>query len=91
VQLGAAPAARLACIVMAVPQMIVAGLLYSWGASYYATAIVFVLLAQAGLMPKLLAAPREMAPWYNATGVTLYVTGMMIAAIAVRSITGGTP
>ena len=30
--------------------------------------------------------PRAKAPWYNATGVALYVTGMMIAAFAVRSI-----
>jgi chlorophyll synthase len=36
-------------------------------------------------MKKLIAAPRDKAAWYNATGTSLYVLGMMIAAIALRS------
>ena len=35
-------------------------------------------------MKRLLADPRERAPWYNATGVSLYVIGMLISAFAVR-------
>ena len=47
-------------------------------------AIGDVLLAQVLLMRKLLRQPREMAPWYNGTGTTLYVLGMMIVAFAIR-------
>ena len=39
-------------------------------------------------MRVLLSDPKGRAPWYNATGVTLYVSGMMIAAFAVRSLGG---
>ncbi len=46
-------------------------------------AVVAVLLAvQAGLMLRFLRRPRELAPWYNGTGTTLYVAGMMVAAFA---------
>ena len=31
-------------------------------------------------MVRLLDSPRERAPWYNATGVTLYVLGMLVTA-----------
>jgi chlorophyll synthase len=37
-------------------------------------------------MEPLLENPRERAPWYNATGITLYVLGMMVSAFAVRAI-----
>jgi len=30
--------------------------------------------------------PRAKAPWYNGTGVLLYVSGMMIAAFALRGV-----
>ena len=39
-------------------------------------------------MRRLLQRPRELAPWYNATGVTLYVAGMLVSAFALR---GGLP
>jgi chlorophyll synthase len=39
------------------------------------------------LMGRLLKDPRERAPWYNATGVSLYVAGMLISAFAVRGMT----
>jgi chlorophyll synthase len=35
-------------------------------------------------MRRLLTDPKKYAPWYNATGVTLYVLGMLAAALAVR-------
>jgi chlorophyll/bacteriochlorophyll a synthase len=35
-------------------------------------------------MTKLLRDPKKFAPWYNATGVTLYVLGMLASAIAIR-------
>jgi chlorophyll/bacteriochlorophyll a synthase len=38
-------------------------------------------------MRRLLRDPKAFAPWYNGTGVTLYVLGMLVAAFAVRSTT----
>jgi chlorophyll synthase len=32
-------------------------------------------------MPKLLRDPAQYAPWYNGVGVTLYVLGMLAAAL----------
>jgi chlorophyll synthase len=29
--------------------------------------------------------PRELAPWYNGTGVSLYVLGMLVSAFALRA------
>jgi chlorophyll synthase len=80
VMLGAAPAARVACIVMAAPQVVVAILLAQWGHHLSAVAVAISLLAQLGLMTRLLRDPRRFAPWYNGTGVTLYVLGMLAAA-----------
>lgn len=86
VQLGPQRAAQLACIVMAVPQAIVASLLLHWQRPQAAATIAVLLAVQLLLMPRLLAQPRERAPWYNATGVTLYVAGMMCAAFALRAM-----
>ena len=84
VQLGVARAARLACWVMAVPQVVVIALLVAWGHPWHAAGVAAVLAAQVVLMLRLLERPRELAPWYNATGITLYVSGMMISAWALR-------
>ena len=83
VQLGPDRACRVACIVMALPQLAVVGLLAHWDRPIYATAIAALLLVQLILMVRLSGAPRERAPWYNATGTTLYVLGMLISAFAV--------
>ena len=45
--------------------------------------------AQVVLMRRLLTKPRELAPWYNATGISLYVGGMLISAFAVRPLLSG--
>ncbi len=37
-------------------------------------------------MGKLVASPRERAAWYNATGTTLYVLGMLVTAFALRGL-----
>ncbi len=42
-------------------------------------------------MMRLVASPRERAPWYNATGVTLYVLGMLVAAFALRGMAAASP
>jgi chlorophyll synthase len=86
VTLGPERAARVACWVMALPQLVVIALLFSWGRPYHALAIGALLLAQAWAMRILLTDPKGRAPWYNATGVTLYVSGMMVAAFALRTV-----
>ena len=86
VVLGVANAARLACVVMAVPQVVVIGLLAQWGHMISAIAVAVLTLGQLGLMTRLLADPRKYAPWYNASGTTLYVLGMLAAALGL----GGT-
>jgi chlorophyll synthase len=86
VMLGADRAARLACLVMAAPQIIVVGLLLAWHFPLHAGCVAALLLAQLALMRKLLAQPREKAPWYNATGTSLYVLGMLVTAFALRAM-----
>jgi chlorophyll synthase len=88
-RLGAARAARLACWTMALPQLAVIGLLAVWGQWPYALLVALLLLAQIAAMRRLLRDPRRFAPWYNATGVTLYVLGMLASAFAVRAVDGG--
>lgn len=89
VQLGADRAALVACLMMATPQLVVIGLLLAWGCPIHAAAIAASLAVQIYLMTRLVKKPRELAPWYNATGVSLYVSGMLIAAFGLRSIGGG--
>ncbi|WP_297773384.1 chlorophyll synthase ChlG [uncultured Roseovarius sp.] len=89
VTLGPERAARVACIVMALPQFAVIGLLLAWDRPWHAVAIIVLVLAQGWAMRILLSDPKGRAPWYNGTGVMAYVTGMMIAAFAVRLV-GGT-
>jgi chlorophyll/bacteriochlorophyll a synthase len=89
VRLGAERAAQLACIVMAVPQAVVVVLLLAWNRPWHAIVVTFSLAAQFLLMSILLSAPRQNAAWYNATGVTLYVLGMLVSASAVRAYVMG--
>jgi chlorophyll synthase len=86
VQLGAPNAARLACVVMGAPQVVVVLLLVHWGFPIHALAVAGLLAAQVALMAVLLKAPREKAPWYNATGTSLYVIGMLVTAFALRGM-----
>lgn len=91
VMFGADGAARFACATMAIPQMIVVAELWLWGRWQFAAAVGLLVLAQSLLMIRLLRNPRKFAPWYNATGTTLYVLGMLVAAFAVRAIVAGLP
>ena len=50
-----------------------------------------MLAVQIVLMARLLASPRARAPWYNATGTTLYVLGMLAAAFAISTLNGAAP
>lgn len=83
---GPEVAARIACITMAVPQLVVVCLLLVWARPAHATVVACALAAQIVCMRVLLRDPEEKAPWYNATGVTLYVLGMMATALAVRTL-----
>jgi chlorophyll synthase len=85
VQLGVPGAARLACVVMAAPQVVVIWLLAHWGHPWHAAAVAVLLAGQAALMVKLIAEPRRWAPIYNATGTTLYVLGMLVSAFALHA------
>ena len=77
---------RVACTDMALAQLLVIALLLVWGRPWHALAITACLIAQFAAMRVLLRDPKAKAPWYNGTGVLLYVTGMMIAAFAVRTL-----
>lgn len=86
VQLGVDRAARLACLVMGLPQAIVIALLFAWDKPAHAIAVGVVLLIQIGLMIRFLGNPIERATWFSGLGVSVYVTGMMISAFAVRAL-----
>lgn len=86
VQLGAAGAARLACAVMALPQGVVVALLVAWGQPWHAAIVAGLLLAQLCLMRRLVRDPTRHAPWYNATGTSLYVLGMLVGALALNGL-----
>ena len=86
VTLGPERAARVACWVMLVPQVAVIGLLFWWDRPWFGFFIVVSVIAQLYAMQVLLRDPRAKAPWYNATGVSLYVLGMMVTAFALRSL-----
>lgn len=88
VVLGPERAARLACVIMLLPQIGVAGCLIAWGQPVHAGGVGFVIALQLLAMRILLRDPRGKAPWYNQTGILLYVSGMMISAFALRSISG---
>ncbi len=87
-RLGIEAAARLACWAMAVPQVVVIALLAYWGLPRYAAIVTALLTVQLVLMLSLLERPRALAPWYNGTGTTLYVLGMLACAFALRPAFG---
>lgn len=89
VQLGPERAIALACVVMAAVQVVVVACLFAWDRPVYALAVAALLVAQFFAMARLSKDPRGLAPWYNATGVTLYVLGMLVSAFAVRGFSGG--
>lgn len=91
--LGVEGAARVACLAMAIPQLVVIALLFFWGLNNSALLVGGVLIAQLFFMRKylmdrtqLMQEPVRKAALYNLTGVTLYITGMMISAVGVGSI-----
>ena len=85
VLIGETTAARLACTVMLLPQMIVIYLLFDWNLSNYGLIIIVALVLQILAMARLVRNPVKFTPWFNGTGVTFYVIGMMVSAVAVSS------
>lgn len=86
VTMGPARAARLACVIMAVPQAVVVALLVWWDKPLHALAVAALLLGQLAAMRVLLRDPEGKTPWYQGVGILLYITGMMIAAFALRGL-----
>jgi chlorophyll synthase len=88
-ELGVGPAAQIACAVMAAPQAIVICLLIvAWNRPWFAAAVALSLGIQLVLMNRLMSDPKKLTPWFNATGTSLYVLGMLVSAFAVRTISG---
>jgi chlorophyll synthase len=83
VRLGVERAARVACGFMIAPQLLVVAILLHWGLAAASISVAALLVAQLALMVRLLRQPKALAPWYNATGTTLYVLGMLASAVAI--------
>ncbi len=86
VTLGPKAAATVACWIMAVPQVAVVFLLIHWDRPAQGLIITALLLAQFWAMGVMMRDPKGKAPWYNGTGVLFYISGMMVAAVALRGI-----
>ncbi len=86
VLLGPQGAARVASGVMLLAQAVVVGLLLAWDRPWHALAIASLAVVQSVMMRRFLAAPVERALWLSALGVPFYVSGMMVAAFAARSL-----
>jgi chlorophyll/bacteriochlorophyll a synthase len=86
VQLGAERAAYVACGFMLLPQAGVVALLQAWGQTGHALGVAGLVAAQWLLMRRFLRAPKAQALWYSASGVPLFVAGMLVAAFAVRGL-----
>lgn len=92
VQLGVKAAAWVACVVMMTPQFIVVGLLFAWIQPVHAAAVAGLVMVQGVLMLRFLEDPVKRATWLSGLGVTVYVSGMMVSAFAVRAaVAGQTP
>ena len=86
VTLGPEVAARIARTVMGLAQALVIAFLLVLGQPWHALAVTALLALQIAAMRVLFRDPKGKAPWYNGTGVVLYVTGMMVTAFALRGL-----
>ena len=85
VRLGVQGAARAACWIMALPQLVVVLLLIHWQRPVHALTIGGLIALQLILMDRFLQAPSQRAIEYSGFGVPLFVIGMMVSAFALRS------
>ena len=81
VTMGVRSAALFACMVMALAQVAVVAILLWQGLMLSAAIVTLFTAAQIGLMTRLVRDPARFAPWYNGTGVSLYVFGMLASAL----------
>lgn len=79
--MGVRPAALFACAVMALAQLAIIGILLLQDLNISAGIVGLLLAMQIVFMVRLVGDPARYAPWYNATGVTSYVFGMLAAAL----------
>ena len=89
VRLGVQPAARVACWIMGLAQLLVVLALVSWGRPVPALVVGLLLMLQLLMMDRFLDSPSERATWYSGFGVPLFVAGMMVSAFALRSLEAG--
>ncbi len=88
VRLGIDGSAQAACWIMLLPQLAVIALLLSWQAGWHALAVAALVLVQGVMMRRFVADPRARATWYSASGVPLFVLGMLVSAFALRATAG---
>lgn len=90
VQLGPARAARVACLTMLLPQLVVVALLLVWERPLAALVVSALVVAQCRMYLRFVKAPvAPEALRLSAFGVPLYVLGMMASAVAVRTLLPG--
>jgi chlorophyll/bacteriochlorophyll a synthase len=85
VTLGVRPAAFVACATMLAAQLVVIALHVSWGLIWTAAIVSALVVGQLVAMRRMVGDPARFAPWYNGAGVSLYVLGMLVSAIGLRS------
>ena len=78
--LGRKPATLVACLIMLFPQLIVMSLFYFWGSLILAITLAVCVLLQSFSMIFLIRDPEKNTPFFNMTGVLLYIAGMMLSA-----------
>ncbi len=78
--LGRKPATLVACFIMLFPQLIVISLFYFWGSLILAITLAVCVLLQSLSMIFLIRDPEKNTPFFNMTGVLLYIAGMMLSA-----------
>ena len=78
--LGRKPATLVACLIMLFPQLRVISLFYFWGSLILAITLADCVLLQSLSMIFLIRDPEKNTPFFNMTGVLLYIAGMMLSA-----------
>ena len=78
--LGRKPATLVACLIMLLPQLIVISLFFFWGSIILAITLAVCVLLQFLSMIYLIRDPEKNTPFFNMTGVLLYIAGMMLSA-----------
>lgn len=81
VMYGAQSAAWIAVVIMNLSQLAMIAVLFVTGKELNAVIVLLFLVAQLPLQKKFLADPKGKAIWYNMTGTTLFVYGMLVTAI----------